>query len=98
MAGTILSLPVLVTFSVVNGTFEEVFLLGFLIRGLRDYGLNIAVGTSLFVRFLPHLYQGPLGALSVLIFGLTLTIYFVTSDKLWPPVFCHIITDISFFW
>jgi uncharacterized protein len=93
------SLGVLILLAVVNATFEEVFLLGFLVRGLRGFGLGTAIGVSLLVRALYHLYQGPLGALAVLAFGLVVTLYFVASNKLWPPVFCHMLGDIvPFVW
>jgi hypothetical protein len=88
------SLGVVVLLAVVYGTFEEVFLLGFLVRGLRGLGLNLAIGISLLVRVLYHLYQGPLGAVSLLAFGLVVTLYFAASNKLWPPVFCHMLGDI----
>ncbi len=94
VSGASLSLSFVVALAVVNATFEEVFLLGFLVRGLRGFGLSVAIGASLLVRVLYHLYQGPLGALSVVAFGLALTLYFVASDRLWPPVFCHMLADI----
>jgi membrane protease YdiL (CAAX protease family) len=89
-----LSAAAVVSVAIVNGTFEEVFLLGFLVRGLRGFGLGTALAVSVLVRVLYHLYQGPLGALSVLVFGLVLCVYFVGTDKLWPPVFAHIVADI----
>lgn len=94
-----ISLPTLIASSVINGAFEEVFLLGFLVRGLRGYGLTLAIGASLFVRLLYHTYQGPLGALSALIFGAVLTLYFIESEKLFPAVLAHAIADVvPFVW
>ena len=78
----------------VNGTFEEVFLLGVLVRGLRAHGLPFAIGVSLLVRVLYHLYQGPLGAVWVLSIGLMLTLFYVRGKQLWPPVLAHILWDI----
>jgi uncharacterized protein len=82
-----------IALALVNGTFEEVFLLGVLVSGLRSYGLSIAVGLSLLVRLLYHLYQGPFGAMQILGFGLVLTIFYVRFGTLWPPVFAHILGD-----
>lgn len=94
-----LTMGAIVALAVVNGTFEEVFLLGFLTRGLRGYGLSVALGVALLVRVLYHLYQGPLGALSVLVVGLVFSLYYVKSNTLWPPVFAHILADIiPFVW
>ncbi|MDR0480081.1 MAG: CPBP family intramembrane metalloprotease [Burkholderiaceae bacterium] len=88
------SLPTLVLTALVNGAYEEIFLLGFLLRGLRGYGLSVALGISLLVRVLYHLYQGPLGAVSVLGFGLVLSIYYIRTGSLFPAVFAHVLADI----
>ncbi len=88
------SLASTIVFAMVNGAFEEVFLLGVLVRGLRGYGLSVAMGVPLLVRVLYHLYQGPLGAVWVLAFGLTFTLFYVRKRLLWPPVLAHILWDI----
>lgn len=89
-----LSLLTTVLVGMVNGTYEEVFLLGVLARGLRGFGLSVAIGLSLLVRVLYHMYQGPLGMVWVLVVGATLTVSYVWSRKLWPPVFAHMLWDI----
>jgi len=89
-------LPVL-AMSVVNGLYEEVFLLGYLQSALERFGLAFAVGASLLVRVAYHLYQGPIGAASVLAFGLILGVYFIRQRKLWPVVCAHIFADICGF-
>ena len=97
--GTIINLSVLVTLGVINGAYEEVFLLGFLLRGLRAYGLPIAIGVVFLIRVLCHLYQGPWNALSIGIFGLVLSFYYAASGKLFPAVLTHAIADIvPFLW
>lgn len=88
------SLPAIVAMAMINGAFEEIFLLGFLLRGLRGYGLSVALSVTLLVRVLCHLYQGPLGPLWVMGFGLTFAVYYMQSSQLWPPVFAHILWDI----
>ena len=88
------SLPVIVTMAMINGVFEEVFLLGFLLRGLRGFGISVALGITLLVRVLCHLYQGPLGPLFVIGVGLTFAVYYMRSSQLWPPVFAHVLWDI----
>jgi len=93
---TISFLP-LVAMSVVNGFYEEVFLIGFLQRTLEGLGVAFAIGASLLVRMLYHLYQGPSGAISVLGFGLVLSVYFLWKRKLWPVAFAHISADVAGF-
>ena len=56
-----------------------------------------AVGVSLLVRVLYHLYQGPMGAISVLGFGLILSLYYVRTQRLWPIVVAHILADVLAF-
>jgi membrane protease YdiL (CAAX protease family) len=94
MDGATVTMPTIVLFAMVNGTYEEVFLLGFLMRGLRHFGLSIALGVMLLVRVLYHLYQGPLGALWVLGVGVVFGLYFARTNRLWPLVFAHILWDI----
>lgn len=85
--------PVALLMSVVNGAFEEVFLLGFLGRGLRGFGLSIALGVPLLVRVSYHLYQGPLGATWMLAAGLVFGLYHARAQRLWPVVFAHMLWD-----
>ena len=89
-----MSIPVVIVFAMVNATFEEIFLLGALVRGLRGFGLSIAIGLPLLVRVLYHLYQGPLGAIWILCFGLLFSITYVRRPVLWAPVFAHVLWDI----
>ncbi len=88
------SLAIVIGLAMVNGLYEEVFLLGYLLRGLRNRGLVFALGASLLVRILYHVYQGPLGAASVLAFGLVVSLYYIRSQSLWPAVFAHTLADI----
>lgn len=92
-----ISLLPLVAMSIVNGIYEEVFLLGYLQRALESFGAGFAIGASLLVRVLYHLYQGPSGALYVLGFGLVLGLYFAWTRKLWPAAFAHIFADFAGF-
>jgi hypothetical protein len=88
------SLAVNVALAVVNGSYEEIFLLGFLLRGLRRYGASVALGSSLLVRVLYHTYQGPVGAISILGYGLVVSVFYLKSSLLFPAVFAHILGDI----
>lgn len=94
MAEASLSMPILVAMALVNGAFEEIFLLGFLARALRGFGLAIALGVPTLVRVSYHLYQGPLGALWVFAVGLVFAVYYARTVQLWPPVFAHVLWDI----
>jgi membrane protease YdiL (CAAX protease family) len=88
------ALATVVVSAIVNGTFEEVFLLGFLLRGLKRYGVAVALGMSLLVRLLFHSYQGVYGMLAVVVFGLVLSVYYLRTQALFPVTFAHILADI----
>ena len=94
MQASSVSLPTITAFALVNGTFEEVFLLGFLLRGLRGYGLLVALAVSLLVRASYHTYQGPLGLLQVLALGLVFSLYYMRSNQIFPVVVAHVLADI----
>src|SRR5262249_43457294 len=88
------SLLTVVAVAIVNGNYEEIFLLGFLVRGLESYGRVVAVVVSLSVRVLYHLYQAPIGAFAVFGFGLIVSLYFVRTRSLFPVIFAHVLGDI----
>lgn len=94
MSFTHVSLAATLAFSVVNGVYEEVFLLGALVCGLRGFGLSVAIGLPLLVRVLYHVYQGPAGVISVVLFGLTMTLSYVITGRLWPAVWAHVLGDV----
>jgi membrane protease YdiL (CAAX protease family) len=97
MARSGVSLPLVFAGSVLNGTYEETFVLGYLIRRFRESGPAFAIGVSLLVRTLYHLYQGPIGALTVFSFGLVLSLFYWVTGRLWPVVVAHILADIVAF-
>jgi membrane protease YdiL (CAAX protease family) len=80
--------------SILNGLYEETFLLGYLVRGFSAAGASFAVGLSILVRLLYHLYQGPVGAVSVVVFGLIVSYYYWRTPVLWPAVLAHTIADV----
>jgi uncharacterized protein len=88
------SLVWVIALSMINGLYEETFLLGYLVRGFAAVGASFAIGLSLLVRVLYHLYQGPLGAVSVLVFGVVVGCYYWRTRSLWPAVFAHTLADV----
>ncbi|MYM23833.1 CPBP family intramembrane metalloprotease [Duganella sp. FT135W] len=89
------SLGALLALSLVNGAYEEIFLLAFLQRGLRRLGASNAIGITLLVRVLYHTYQGPVGFTSVAAFGLVVGAYYWRSGRLFPVIVTHIAADIA---
>jgi CAAX protease family protein len=80
----------------VNPFFEEFFVCGYVIAVLDPrrstwMGINVSVT----IRLLYHLYQGPLGVLSVVPLGLVFAWWYVRSGRLWPLVIAHALADFS---
>jgi membrane protease YdiL (CAAX protease family) len=95
-AGSV-SLPWLLAGSIVNGVFEEVFLTGYLQRTLIGIGASVAIGVPVLVRAVGHLYQGPLGTVSVICVGVVFGAYYWRKRQLWPVVVAHIVADVAGF-
>ncbi len=94
MPAVAFNVPLVVVMAMVNGAYEETFLLGYLLRGFRNHGRSFALSLSLLVRVSYHLYQGPVGATAVLAMGFVLSLYYLRTSVLWPVVFAHTLADI----
>lgn len=88
------SFLVVLVVSAVNGLYEETFLLGYLMDALRAQGASIAIGLTCLVRLLYHVYQGPVGALSITVWGAVVGLFYWRTKRLWPAVFAHQLTDL----
>ena len=84
-----------VTVSVVNGVYEELFVVGFVMSALARMQKSswFCVNVSTAIRLAYHLYQGPLGVLSVVPTGLIFAFWFARTKRLWPIVGAHILMD-----
>jgi membrane protease YdiL (CAAX protease family) len=87
--------PVLViALSVVNPIFEEGFLCGYMITALRGRThWSTAVAASVAIRTVYHFYQGPLGVISILPFGIVLTFCYLRWGRRWPLIVAHVAGD-----
>jgi len=81
--------------STVNGMFEEIFVAGYIITALREArGVWTAVNVSTVVRLLYHLYQGPIGVVTIVPMGLLYGFVYARTRQLWPLMFAHVLIDI----
>jgi uncharacterized protein len=80
--------------SLVNGLFEEVFVVGYVMSALRDRTtLGSAVSISLGIRMLYHFYQGTFGVVAILPFGVLLAYWYGRTGRLWPAIVAHAAYD-----
>jgi len=84
-----------VTVAVVNGAFEELFVVGFVMSALARMQKNawFCVNVSTALRLAYHLYQGPFGVLSMVPAGLIFAFWFARTKRLWPVIGAHILMD-----
>lgn len=81
--------------STVNGIFEELFVAGYIITALKEArGVWIAINVSTVVRLLYHLYQGPIGVITIVPMGLLYGYLYARTRQLWPLIFAHVLVDI----
>ena len=85
---------VVVLFFVVNSIFEEFAVTGYVIKALERNGLAFSVTASTLIRFLYHLYQGPLASVSILPLGILFGIVYWRTRNLWPLVTAHTIANL----
>ncbi|WP_258078145.1 CPBP family intramembrane glutamic endopeptidase [Xanthomonas axonopodis pv. vasculorum] len=65
--GMVLYELLLLAISLINPIFEEVFVCGYVIGALESrHGRAFAVNVSVAIRTSYHLYQGPIGAINIL--------------------------------
>lgn len=93
-----LSPAAVVAVSLINPIFEEVFVCAYVIRVLqRRHSPAFAVNVSVAIRASYHLYQGPIGTISLVIVGLILGWWFARTGRLWPAIIAHGLMDLLAF-
>jgi hypothetical protein len=93
MSNTRVSFAMVLALSLVNGIYEETFLC-FLVDAFRGHGASVAIGVSTLVRLLYHVYQGPLGSVSIVLYGVIMAGFYWRTRWLWPVAFAHVLADL----
>ncbi len=95
LVATHIAWPILVAISIVNPVFEEVLLCGYVVTALKDkLGAAAAINVSAGIRLACHLYQGPVGVLSLVPEGLVFAAWFARTGRLWPLIAAHALQDL----
>jgi membrane protease YdiL (CAAX protease family) len=89
-----LNVALVIAASIVNPVFEELFVCGYVVTALREHrGFWTAVNVSIAIRLLYHLYQGPIGVLSIIPLGFVFAHWLGRTARLWPVIVAHAIFD-----
>jgi CAAX protease family protein len=89
-----LSVALVLAVSIVNAIYEELFVCGYVVTALRErQGFWTAVNVSIAIRLLYHLYQGPIGVISIIPLGFVFTYWYGRKGRLWPLIVAHAIFD-----
>ena len=88
-----ISSPVVALVVVLNPVFEELLFLGYIVRALERLGPVITYSTSLGLRALVHVYQGPLAVVAIVPMGLVYLYFYTKRRSIWPLIFAHAIAD-----
>ena len=83
--------------TVVHAAFEEVVVVGYAVRALSADGAALSVGVSTLLRFLCHLDQGPLAAISVIPVGLLFGAVYWRSRRIGPLIVAHVLASVLAF-
>ncbi len=90
-----MSLTSIVMLSLVNGFYEEILVVGYVVEVLQKMiGVSGAVLVSVGLRVLYHLYQGPYAIIDILPLGVLLAYVYVRWRKLGPLIMAHSIMDL----
>jgi membrane protease YdiL (CAAX protease family) len=80
--------------SIVNPIFEEAFLCGYVISALKErVGPWTAINVSVGFRLVWHLYQGIVGVIFIVPFGLVFAYWYARQGRLWPLIVAHVLFD-----
>jgi uncharacterized protein len=95
ISGLQLNLALIILTSIVNGIFEEVFVVGYIIHFFKQLKSPwIAVMISTMIRTLYHVYTPTINLLFIVWMGLMFGFYYVRTNQLWTLAIAHIMLDI----
>lgn len=80
-------------FIVLNSVFEELTVSAYVVTALSEQGAALSITASALLRFLYHLYQGPIASLAVLPNGFLFAGVYWRWKNLWPLMVAHTIAN-----
>ena len=86
--------PVMLLYLVVNSVFEEFAVTGYVVRALERDGAAFAITASALIRFVYHLYQGPIASIVILPLGFLFGAVYWRWRTLWPLIVAHTLVNV----
>jgi uncharacterized protein len=87
------SWPLLVAVTLINPLYDEVFAVAYNVKALENSGPAFAITFSAAIRFICHLDQGPIAALTILPLGIIFAAVYWRWRLVWPLVVAHAVMD-----
>lgn len=85
--------PVLVALTLVNPLYDELFAVAWNVEAVKESGAAFAITLSAAIRFVCHLEQGPIAAITILPLGLLFAGVYWRWRTVWPLVVAHAVMD-----
>ncbi len=94
-----IDLTAIITVSILNPVFEEVFVCGYVMTALRkNRSVWFAANVSFGLRLAYHVYQGAFRLLGIIALSAIFTLWFAKKGRLWPLIVAHGIIDFTGLW
>lgn len=88
-----LSWPLLIAVTLINPLYDELFVVAYNLRALEKSGAAFAITFSAAIRFLCHLDQGPIAAVTILPLGIIFALVYWRWRLVWPLIVAHGVMD-----
>src|SRR5579884_3851863 len=75
---------IMLVFILLNSLFEEFIVTGYVVNALASQGAALSITASALLRFVYHLYQGPIASVTILPLGLLFASVYWRWRNLWP--------------
>ncbi|MEO8379072.1 MAG: CPBP family intramembrane glutamic endopeptidase [Acidobacteriota bacterium] len=85
--------PVLIALTLINPLYDELFVVAYNIQASQNSGAAFAITLSAAIRFLCHLDQGPIAAVTILPLGIIFALVYWRWRLVWPLVVAHGVMD-----
>ncbi len=87
------SWPVLIALTLINPLYDELLVVAYNLEAAKGSGAAFAITLSAAVRFICHLEQGPITAVTILPLGLIFAFVYWRWRLVWPLVVAHGLLD-----